>query len=235
MPALKFTRGPMRNKRGLVYAAGAVTVAIAAIGAAHAPFARPLLMRLGGCPMAGARMTTVEAENARHLAVSFDRGESPAPARPALGFELDSTTLAEVRDWAHRERVDCDDPRPGLLKCTAVRPGALGLPDADGKIDELALEFNGQGRLVNATTFRTRLNAGAAASEAGAIVASLAEKLGPAQQHAGDFGVSHFAAAGAKSISTVTYRYRDYLADVTAMNAPSGGPSIREQYISAKD
>jgi hypothetical protein len=231
----KSIRAPMRNKRRLLVAAGVLGGGIAAIGVAHLPFARSLLMRMGGCPMAGARMTVVEAENARHMGLRSNRGETPAPARPALGFDLDSTTLAQARDWARREHLDCDDPRPGLLKCAGVRPAALGLPDADGTVDELALEFNAQGRLVNTTTFRTRLNAGAAASEARAIVSALAEKLGPAQRQVGAFDAAHFAAPGARSISTVTYRYSDYLADVIAINAPSGGPSIREQYISAKD
>ncbi len=225
----------MRNKRRLVVAAAVLGVAIGGIGVAHMPFARSLLMSMGGCPMAGARMTPAVAERARHMALESNRGGPPAPARPALGFNLDSTTFGEVRDWARREHVDCEDPRPGLLRCTDVRPAALGLPAADGTIDELALEFNVQERLVNATTFRTHLNPGIAAREAQAIVSSLNERLGPAERHAGDFGAAHFSTSGAGSISTVVYRYNDYVADVTAMNAPSGGPSIREQYMSARD
>ncbi len=225
----------MGNKRRLLIAAGALGVAIGGIGVAHMPFARSLLMSMGGCPMAGARMTPAAAERARHMALGSNRGAVPAPARPALGFNLDTTTLRDVKEWARREHVDCDDPRPGLLRCTDVRPAALGLAAADGKIDELALEFNVEERLVNTTTFRTHLNPGSAATEAQAIVSSLHEKLGPAQRHAGDFDAAHLSTSGAESISTVVYRYNDYVADVTAMNAPSGGPSIREQYISAKD
>jgi hypothetical protein len=235
MPERKPSRDPMRNKRGLLVGAGAVGFVVAAIGVAHMPFARSLLMTMGGCPMAGARMTAAQAENARHMALSSNRGLVEAPARPALGFVLDSTSVANVRDWARREHVDCDDPRPGLLKCSDVSPVALGLPAADGIIDELALEFNAQGRLVNTTTFRSHLNAAQAASEAHSIVASLTERLGPAERQAGDFDSAHLSASGAGSISAIMYRYNDYVADVTAMNAPSGGPSIREHYMSAKD
>ena len=69
----------MRSKarHPAVVAAGAVIVATGLIGLAHAPFARSLLMSLGGCPMAGARMTAAQAESARHMALGADR-----PGRP---------------------------------------------------------------------------------------------------------------------------------------------------------
>jgi hypothetical protein len=185
--------------------------------------------------MAGARMTPVESESARHMALGVDHGSVPAPARPALGFALDVTTPTDVRVWAKRERVDCDDARVGLIKCTNVRPEALGLPAADGKIDELSLEFNGQEHLVNATTYREHLNPASATAMARAIVGSLRDTLGQAGKSGGNFDVAQFSAPGARSISTVMYRFTDYVADVTAMNAPSGGPAIREHYMSARD
>jgi hypothetical protein len=227
----------MRSKarHPAVVAAGAVLVATGLIGLAHAPFARSLLMSLGGCPMAGAHMTAAQAERARQMALGPDRAAASAPARPALGFALDSTTLAEARQWAHREHVDCEDSRPGMLKCAGVRPEVLGLPRAQGAVDELALEFDPKGRLVNVTTFRTHLRPAVASTEAHAIVASLADQLGPAERRAGDFEASSLGAPAAGSISTVMYRFGDYVADVTAMNAPSSGPSIREHYMSARD
>jgi hypothetical protein len=36
-------------------------------------------------------------------------------------------------------------------------------------------------------------------------------------------------------MSSVSYRFRDYIAEVTAMNGPSSGPSVREHYMSARD
>ena len=121
------------------------------------------------------------------------------------------------------------------MTCKDARPEDLGLPAAQGRIDELALEFDPRGRLVNMTTLRTHLTPVSASTEARAIVASLTETLGPAEQHAGDFAASTLGAAPAGSISTVRYRFTDYVADVTAMNAPSSGPSIREHYMSARD
>jgi hypothetical protein len=236
----------MRSKAGhsALVAAGTAIVATGLIGLAHAPFARSFLMSLGGCPVAGARMTPAVAEHARQMALGAERPRSgeqadevsvSAPVRPALGFALDATTQQEVREWARREHAGCEDTRPGLLTCTGVRPEALGLPPDQGRIDELALEFDPRDRLVNMTTFRTHLTPASASTRARAIVASLVEKLGPAAGRAGDFEASTLAARPAGSISTVRYRFADYVADVTAMNAPSSGPSIREHYMSARD
>lgn len=214
----------------IAIAAGAM---VAVVGAMHAPFARPLLMRLGGCPMAGAKMTPRESENARRMASSALRGSERAPARPAFGFALDETTLTDVRAWAERSHVACEDRRPGLLHCTDVPASALGLAPTARNVDELALEFDDQGRLRNATSLRTRRTAAAASAEAHALVDSLAGALGPAARRSGEFSESQLAAPGAYSISTVEYRFADYVAEVTAMNAPSGGPSIREHFMSA--
>jgi hypothetical protein len=222
-----------KTRRPAAVAAGAVILAMGLVGLAHAPFARSLLMTVGGCPMAGARMTPAMAERARRIALATDRAALSAPARPALTFALDMTTRDDAHAWARREGIECEDPRPGLTTCARVEPEAVGLPPTGGRIDELALEFDPHERLVNMTTFRTHLTSAVASAEARAIVASLAETLGPAEQRAGDFAASSLGGPAAGSISTVRYRFDDYVAEVTAMNAPSSGPSIREHYMSA--
>jgi hypothetical protein len=224
-----------KTRRTVVVAMGIAALATGLIGLAHAPFARAWLMTLGGCPMAGAHMTPAVAEHARHMALGVGRATAEAPARPALGFALDATTREEARAWARRQHVDCEDTRPGLMTCKGARPEDLGLPPAQGRIDELALEFDPADRLVNMTTLRTHLTPASASAEARAIVGSLAETLGPADRRAGDFTPARLGARPVGSISTVQYRFTDYVADVTAMNAPSSGPSIREHYMSARD
>lgn len=224
----------MRSKSRRAAALAAAVIGMAGlVGLAHAPFARSLLRTVGGCPMAGARMTPDVAERARRMALATDRVALSAPARPALGFALDTSTRDDVRAWARRERVECEDARPGLMKCARVAPDALGLGSTHATIDELALEFDPRERLVNVSTFRTHLTPTTASSEARSIVARLSERLGTAELRAGDFAESSLRAPAEASISTVRYRFGDYIADVTAMNAPASGPSIREHYMSA--
>ncbi|MCL2449908.1 MAG: hypothetical protein FWD17_13260, partial [Polyangiaceae bacterium] len=92
-------------RKGRAFAATGVLGAAAVIGALHAPFARGWLEHLGGCPLAAAsRMTAVEQERARHIALG-DRGPTPAVAHPAVGFTLDVSTEDDVRAWAARTRT----------------------------------------------------------------------------------------------------------------------------------
>jgi hypothetical protein len=224
------------KRRRLFIAAGAIAFATAAVGALHMPFARPLLMQLGGCPVAGAsQMTAVEMEHARRMGAEGDRGAIPAPARPALGFVLDGSTLAEVRAWATRVHADCDEPHPALVVCKDVRPESLGLDPSEGTIDQLALGFDTQSRLVNASTLRQHLPAETASRTARTIVASLEAKLGPAAQQAGTFDAAALARPGSAGISTVAYRFSDYVADVSTTNLGPTGPMLREHYMSARD
>lgn len=43
------------------------------------------------------------------------------------------------------------------------------------------------------------------------------------------------ASSEVNSLATRSYRFRDYVADVTAMNLPSAGLALREHYMSARD
>jgi hypothetical protein len=224
---------PIAKKLAIV--AGAMLFATAGIGALHMPCARSLLMRVGGCPMAGARVTPKEMDSGRRMALEVERGTTTAPARPAVGFTLDGTSVADVHAWAAREHVSCEDRHPGLVVCTEVRPDAVGLPDAEGTIDELALGFNQRGVLANETTTRARLTPQGAEQAAHVIVASLSAKLGPADKSVGSFAAQQLAGPAAASISTVSYRYVDYVAEVSAINLPRSGLSVREHYMSAND
>jgi hypothetical protein len=222
------------NDRSVGRAALAAVAVIGLIGALHAPFARAVLARFGGCPFAGATMTAAQADAARRMALARPRRASMAPARPALGFALDATTVAEARRWAALHRLACDEPREGLVRCARVPAQLLGLRAGASPVADLALEFDPGGHLVTATTFRSGLSAGEAAATASRIAASLGEALGDATARTGTFDPAHLARSPADSIATLAYHYADYVADVTAMRLASG-VAVREQYMSARD
>ncbi len=222
-------------RRAAMTLGGFLAVATALIGVLHAPFARPLLMRLGGCPMYGAHMTAAQMETARSLAVAGSKGTRSAPVRPALGFALDVTTLADAHAWAKREHVDCEDARAAFVTCSNVSPIALGRPAVEGSIDELDLGFDVHGHLVNVTTLRSHMKSGDAAKAARDVALFLSGTLGPADKTSGTFDANRLAIAGVDSLSSLRYRYADYFADVTAMTLPASGPSVREHYMSANN
>jgi len=227
--------GSRARRVGASAAAIGLGSALAVVALLHAPFARRLLARAGGCPIAGMTLSPEQADAARRAASAGERGRLRAPARPALRFTLDETRVADVRAWAAQTGVECKDPRKGLMICAPVPAAALGSSDPQAAVDELALEFDAQGRLVNETAWRSHLGAEAGASFARRLASSLEAVLGPPQTRAGDFDAARFARPGAPSVSTLSYRYSDYFADVTAMNLPFSGTLLREHYMAAAD
>jgi hypothetical protein len=219
--------------RTAAIAATAVAFAIGLVGVLHMPFARGLLMSAGGCPMAGNRATAAQVETVRREAMVSVRGTAPAPARPALGFELDRTTHADVMAWSTREHVACEDVRDGLVHCAQVPASAVGLDADHVALSELSLGFDTQGRLVNLTTLRVRLSDDGAASTLSDIVGRLSAEMGP--PHGGSIEQSKLALSSGEGLTSVRYRYRDYIAEVVAMRASRDGLMLREHYMSARD
>jgi hypothetical protein len=202
--------------------AAAAALAVAAAGLLHLPWARPLLARLGGCPASRASPARVEA--AQRRAWQALRGASAAPSRPALGFALAETTLAEVEAWGRARGLDCERLRDGaLLRCAAVPAAALGVGPT-GTYDDVSFGFRlRDGRLVNVTALRGGLAAPAAAEAMREAAGRLAGELGPPQR---------LSAPGSEP-AFLQYRYVDYLADVTAMSVPRRGHAVREHYMAA--
>lgn len=88
--------------------------------------------------------------------------------------------------------------------------------------------------LVDVTAMHYQRDAVAAARAAVQITESLATALGEARAP-GEISPARLSRAGAESLAMRTYRFRDYRAEVTAMNVSSVGPTIREHYMSAND
>ena len=180
------------------------------------------MRRLGmSCP---ARSVSPEAAEAlRQRGIRGLRGPTPAPARPALGLELDGARLADVQHWAAE--------RGGL--CTArARPSALLTCGQIGDYDEVTFGFAPDGRLVSVSTLRARLPGSGAAGSFEALHQVLSAQLGEGVL-AGEATAAALE-AGPLHTARLQYRFTDYLATVTAMNLPAG-VALREQYESARD
>jgi hypothetical protein len=228
-------------KKAAVALLSVSTISVAGIGALHTKAGRPVLAKLApsfarmgfkmaGCPV-GAAVTPAEAEVARLRAVEKTRGATASPARPALGFALDTTTLADVRAWSVKNGVSCTESRKGtLVQCPSVSPSALGRTDAETTVDDLSLGFTPAGRLVAVTTFRSHRRPEDAARAIGSIGVALEKDLGAATVK----GTPTASYLGEGTLRTVTleYRYKDYLVDVSAVSFDASGVLVREQYSS---
>ena len=209
-----------------------VLVALTLVGGfLHTKAGRPILARLGvGCPV---KASPEAVEAARLNSARAQRGTEAASSRPALGFALDTMTLADVKAWAEKQHVSCEDVRAGLLRCTNVPLAALG--GTGPVIDKLDLGFAlASQHLVSISAWRNGLSSEAAAAQINAVVASMHVRVGEPTAQAGSRSASYLA-SGPLHTAMVEYHYKDYIADVSATNIPGRGLSLREHYMSARD
>lgn len=219
-------------KRVSIYVVSVLGFLILVGGLLHTPAGRPLLARLGvGCPV---KASPEDIEAARRSSARSQRGSETAASRPALGFALDSMTVSDVKAWADQKQVSCQDIRPGLVRCTDVP--VLAVVGGSGPVMErLDLGFSlSSGRLVNISAWRTGLTGSAAARQLEAVAVSLRGQLGNPTRAAGSRSAEYLA-AGPLHTAIVEYRFKDYIADVSATNIPGRGVSLREHYMSARD
>lgn len=221
------------RRRGLVAGAlAALAVAASAMGGLHTRAGRPLLARLGGCP--AAKVAPADVERARDDSVRSTRGDRPAPARPALGFRLDATTLPEVRAWAAERGVACVEKRDGtLLQCPRVDARALPAPLAINVVyTDVSFGFRASdGTLSAVTALATRMSASEASARTGALARALALAVSEPARARGDASPDRLSQRYATA--ALDYRFEDYLVDVTTTTMPDG-VSVYERYTSGK-
>lgn len=218
--------------RASIYVASMLAGLTLVIGLLHTKAARPLLAHLGvRCPV---RASSEDVEQARKNSARAERGAEAALSRPALGFALDHTTLADVKAWAERARVSCDEIRSGaLLRCANVPEIAVG--GGGPAIDQLDFGFApNSARLVNISAWRRGLSGAAAADQMSTVLAGLRQQIGAPTRQAGEPTASYLA-AGPMHTAVVEYRFSDYIADVSATNLAGRGLLLREHYMSARD
>jgi hypothetical protein len=222
-------------RRRLAGHAGVAAAGLAMIfGAAawlHTPRGIAALRAAGvPCPVGQASATDVAAVRERGLAQL--RGLPAAPSRAALGLAFDGTTLAQAQAWAARKGIACDQVSKGLqfLRCRGVDAAALGVQGPP--VSELWLSFGAAGRLVGVDLYRRGLDDGGAATAWSDASARLRSALGAPLREVGDAAPAVLRASALQT-ARIEYRYRDYLASVTAANLPHAGLAVREQYLSA--
>lgn len=214
-----------------IYAVSVLAALTLFVGFLHTKAGRPLLARIGvGCPV---QASPEAIEAARDRSARATRGVEMAASRPALGFTLEKMTLADVKAWAAAKQVSCEDKRDGLLRCTNVPAAALGSTGPD--VERLDLGFTlATNQLVNINAWRKGLTSDVAATQLNAIAASMQQQLGAPTKEAGERS-ARYLASGPLRTAVVQYRFKDYIADLSATNIAGRGVSLREQYMSVRD
>ena len=152
------------------------------------------------------------------------RGLVSAPSRPALGLSIDSSTPAEVRAWATDLGMTCEE---GLLQSAVRCEGAV----AAGAIGNVYARFDERERLVALDVFRAGAPGPLAAARFEERQRRLASDLGPPTGSSGE-ATAAYLEAGPLRRAAIAYRFRDFAADVSAVNQAASGVVMREQYRS---
>jgi hypothetical protein len=193
-------------------------LAVALVGVAHTKVGRPLLGLMGaGCPVDLDGVDPARVESHRQQELGRQLGELDALSHPALEFVLGETSRAEVEAWRQRSGAECQDKRGGsALECTLAAP------------DNVFLQFD-DGRLVALDAFTTTASAEQAMAEVAALRDRLVTKVGVVSAA---YGARSADELGARTMAhaAVEFRYRRYLARVTATNFGSRGFRVRQQY-----
>ena len=122
-----------------------------------------------------------------------------------------------------------------LVTCHDVPSAALGRTEERGKVDDVSFAFRPRDRrLVNVTATSLSLTSDAAAGRMGRAVSRLGAELGPPTKSAGEATAENLS-RGSYATATTTYRYSDFMAEVSATSFDQAHVAVREHYISARD
>lgn len=218
-------------------AAGAILLT-GLVGVLHMPFAADLLRAISpswACPVRRGTPEQIDRATAMGAANIRDHASSAAPARPALGFALDTTTRGDIRAWAAKNGVTCAaiGGNDNLQKCTDVPAAAVGEPASFGPLEEITFELRATGELVNVQTMRRGLTADAAAAMSASIASTMKSTLGDPSQTGGEPTAAHLS-HGVLATYVAVHQFTDYRATVSATNLASTGFMVREEYLSAR-
>jgi hypothetical protein len=216
-----------RAARAIVLVALAATVIT---GLLHTKVAKPLLMKLGGCPAGFANREDVD--KIRKYGATFSSSpEAMAPAKPALGFVLDSTTEDDFGAWVKKNNLKCEEnARLGQMTCTGVPSALVGEPES-ASIDDLTVAFSPAHKVVNILVLRHNLKSEPSVTMFETRVASLEKALGPSSIKRMPDSPTYFSQE-ALTTANVEYKYKDYGVEVSATTMMDMTVTFREHYYS---
>ncbi len=219
------------------------------VGFAHTQPGRPLLALMGRamgsragktggkCPLGyDVKESPEEKEAARRQFAASHAGVDRAQARPALGFELDKTTRADVTSWARAHDIKCVVPKSGSdLDCSDVPAEAL--PDRETGIGLHSLWFTfGLGdTLTSAVGVRRDTSVELISSTFKRVTDDVSREAGPPSKTEGDPSPATLS-SGALYQASAEYRFRNYFVVARATNMGKvQGFVITEEYRSLPD
>jgi hypothetical protein len=186
------------------------------------------------------RGTPAQIDRAHAIGAAAIRGQATglAPARLALGFELDKMRRSDLAAWAATHQLTCKaiSGNENLQRCTDVPAAAVAVQAGMAGVaamEEITFEFQASGELVNIQTLRRHLGVAEAARTVGQLERAVATTLGPPSTVAGQPTVEHLS-KGVLATYVAEHVFKDYRATVSATNLAATGVMVREEYLSVR-
>lgn len=205
-----------------VVAAGLAFVAI--VGFAHTKHGRFLLAYLPGmgarCPVGmDQKLSPVERDASRSLALQTVRGDGQSPSRSVDGLELGQASTSDALAHETARGLSCEEnATKSELRCLSSdkTSSALYLVNRDGKVVSLQRQV-------------TLTDAGEAVSRFEQRSATLRQSLGAPTKSHGDATAVYLTGAALRQINA-EHRFSDFRALVRATNVARGRFDVTESY-----
>ncbi len=202
---------------------------------AHTPWGRPMLAMMSsvpGCPegFGGGDVSKIEAMRRGTIEARTADAVSAAD-RSALGFELGTTTRAQVIQTLGDSFERCKTIRGGqVIQCGANE--VVGLEalasNCDLTVTDLHLQFDGD-VLVTVDVMRKTSDAAVAVDHFSRQVHDLSQRVGEPSKMHGQVEPGWLSAQPLRQAAS-EFRARGYVAQVSVTNMGGRGLTVREQY-----
>lgn len=223
-----------KKLKGALWGSTSVVVLTLAVGGfLHTTWGKPMLAKVGGCPVGGKPIPVAEVQASTFAAIRDSAGTQPAPVRPALGFKLDETTMDEARAWVKEKNLTCEEIKEKtILRCqnvpNAAMPASYG---GETTITELVLGFRVTDyKLYSVDTFRAAQEPEMALKQVQAISTNLKKQLGTPDYETPSLDLPTVRDA----LYSCRYKFTDTIVDFSSARIPSG-IAMRERFLSAKN
>lgn len=229
-----------RLKKIVLIGTGSLVLSVAAfigfVGYLHTPegrqlpIAQTLLTALGyKCPVT--EVTAAQLTQLRKQAFALGpQSAQMAPQKWAFGFALGLTKPADVLAWAQRKQITCTERVKGYfyVECKDVAAELIGGRAERGSISELTFSFDENSKLISINLLRDGLDAAQASTILRELNGRLVGILGKPSRTSGDFSAENLQAR--YSGAGLDFKFKDYVASISAAHLPSG-VSLYERYM----
>ncbi len=203
---------------------GTTTLAVTLVGLGHTSAGRPVLeavtrMAHGGCPFGYDKpLSPAQRERAASDFAANHRGPQRAASRPALGFQLDRTTRADVIAQLGKQGITCAaDKGYSDLTCNGVPSSALGGETAYAPPRNLWFTFGSKQQLLSVIALSHAPQPQPISDAFVATRIAIDQRAGAVSTVQGDAD-AHALAGGLLRQASAEFRFRDYYARERATN-----------------